>query len=296
MTLAVHYLTPGAEVDEASYLGRFAEPSDFDTLLRASTRVVRPDGSTLCVLLKGALSKDAGLAMYRAVRKRISITQNRGTAAGGKKPTRVRKDGVLTKQQEAIPVASSIMGFFDRSVRMPFCRKTAFMDHYPEAFRACLPALQEAQDAFQAHMPEAYARQKAVVDKTHPDFVIPKTVFTTITLNKNFRTAFHKDAGDFKDGFGVMSYYRSGRFRGGDLVFPAYRVAVSMDSLDLVLFDPHEVHGNTAIEAFTPEYERITCVHYYRENMFYCGSAQDELRNAQNHDTRRGARNLKVKL
>jgi hypothetical protein len=293
--LSLLRLTEPKRGDEA-YLGTFADASHYDHLVDASTRVLRPDGSTLCCLIREGIGREAGLRMYESVRGRISATQNRGTATGGRRPTRVRRDGVLSKQSEAKPVLSGIMGFFDRSVRLPFCRSTAFVEKHPQAYRACLPALQEADAVFAQYMPEAYARQKEVAERTSPDFLIPKTTFTTITLNKNFRTAFHKDAGDFPEGFGVMSYYRSGRFTGGYLVFPAWRVALKMDSLDLVLFDPHEVHGNTDILAYTQRYERITCVHYYRKDMVYCGSAAQELKLAQDHDTRRGPRKIKARV
>ena len=34
---------------------------------------------------------------------------------------------------------------------------------------------------------------------------IPETAFSTITINRNFRTALHRDAGDYKDGFGNLT-------------------------------------------------------------------------------------------
>ena len=37
---------------------------------------------------------------------------------------------------------------------------------------------------------------------THPNFRIEDTAFTTITINKDYRTAVHTDAGDYAAGFG----------------------------------------------------------------------------------------------
>ena len=275
------------------FAGRFATAADYSQLLRTNCRVLREDGSLLLVLLKSAISKPAGAAMYQAIRKNIYETNNRGTASGQEFQFRKKKDGTLSKtHMTAGKVYSSLMGFYDRYPRIPYCRQTSFNEKNPEKFLRCLPALQEADAAFKAHAPENYANQKAVAAATHADFLIPKTTFTTVTLNRNFRTAYHMDAGDLPDGFGVMSVYRSGRFGGMALVFPAYRVAVQLDSFDLLLFDPHEYHGNTACIAPQEGWERITCVHYYRKGMRYCGSADDELELARRHDPRKEKRKM----
>lgn len=68
-----------------------------------------------------------------------------------------------------------------------------------------------------------------------------------------------------------------------------------MDSFDVVLFDPHEVHGNTPIAPLgKAPYERITAVHYYRKNMIYCGTAAQELELAKGHDPRNGVRSMYI--
>lgn len=294
MHLSLLRLNRGPAQDQDRFLRRFAEPGDYDQLLTTSTRVLRPDGTTLCVLLKNAISLQAGGAMYRAVRNKIDLTGNRATAAGTQAKKRIKSDGTVSKTMLVPQVQSSIMGYFDRSPRFPYCRQTAFAEKYPQSYAACMPALQEASALFAEHAPEQHARQQKICEQTSPDFVIPGTVFTTITLNRNFRTGYHRDAGDYADGFGVLTYYRGGRFNGGYLVFPAWRVALKLDSLDCVLFDPHEIHGNTEIVALKPGWERITCVHYYRANMHVCGSAEQELELARNHDPRQGARSMKA--
>ena len=296
--MRTHNLTNPKPPDEDKWLGKWMDSSNYDLLLNETARVLKPDGSLLLVLLKRAISPEAGKAMYAAIRERISATDNRGIASGQPRIQRVLADGKKSRSNRTDKaVNSSIMGFYDRYVRFPYCRKTAFNDNYPEAMAACLPALREASALFAQHAPERYARQRAICERTHPDFMLPGTVFTTVTLNKNFRTACHRDAGDLPDGFGVMTYYRSGKFTGGHLVFPAYRVAAQFDSLDCILFDPHEIHGNTELKslaASTP-YERVTCVHYYRQNMHYCGSAEQELLLAKRHDPRQGPRSMKAR-
>jgi hypothetical protein len=99
--------------------------------------------------------------------------------------------------------------------------------------------------------------------------------FTTITCNRNWRTAAHIDDGDLKDGFGVMCCL--GDFEGCDLVFPRYRAAVRYREGDVLLANVHQVHGNTpllTVGGKEPlpgrEPERLVCVFYYREKMDQC--------------------------
>jgi hypothetical protein len=271
----------GPEQDD-QYLRKFLSSADIDVTVDKTTRIVREDGTTLAILLRGAMHPLEMLPMYRAIRTKIGNSDNRGDASGEKAIRKVKSDGTISStQRTANPCKSSLLGFFDRYPRFPYCRQTAFNEKHPALFVACLPAIRRADWHFQMHMPERWAEQKARAEKTSPDFLIPGTVFTTVTLNKNFRTACHRDAGDLKAGFGCMTYMRSGKFDGGHLAFPAYRTAIKMDSGDLVLFDPHEVHGNTEIRPLTKDWERITCVHYYREKMYFCGDAKAELERAK---------------
>src|SRR5215472_1887421 len=69
-----------------------------------------------------------------------------------------------------------------------------------------------ADAAFMALAPRRHHAQMRYVRKTSPDFTIHGTAFTTVTVNRNFQTAVRKDVGDLRQGFGVMSALRRGRF------------------------------------------------------------------------------------
>jgi len=127
-------------------------------------------------------------------------------------------------------------------------------------------------------LPWRYGNQRAAADKIDPRFLVPDTVFTTITVNKNFRTAAHFDAGDFSDGLSNLLVLSNGKaFSGGYLVFPEYGVAVDVRPGDLLLVNNHEVmHGNTPIVLDDPDAERISLVCYLREKMLELGSYEYE--------------------
>lgn len=276
-TLTVRRVIPLGEED---LLLRTFPSSAGCTVVNETTALVREDGTPLCYLLKKAVPLDEIAPLYQAIHNRISVSHNRGVSSGQKAKARIKKDGTLARTPEN-PVLSSVMGFYDRYPRIPYCRQTAFNQNHPEDFARCLPAIRRVDSLFQATLPGRYAVQAGVAARSSPDFLIPGTVFTTVTMNRNFRTACHRDAGDLKEGFGCLLYMRSGRFSGGDLMFPAYGCGVRMDTGDLVLFDPHEIHGNTEISAYSDKWERITCVFYFREKIMFCGSAAQELDRAK---------------
>ncbi len=271
-----------SEEKENELLGVFAEEKDYNLLVDENAIVIDETGKILAVLVRGEVDlKSEALPFYAAVHKNISPTQNRGVSSGGLRKYHIRKDGKKSNTTVAPQVNSSIIGFYDRYARTNFCRKTAFNENHPELFATCMPMIKKVDDIFSRHHPERYQVQKEISSKTSKDFVIEGTTFTTVTLNKNFRTAYHRDAGDLPDGFGCLSYVQKGKFTGGYLVYPMYETAFRLRTGDVLLFDPHEIHGNTEIKAFSKDWERITAVYYYRKNMIYCGSHFQELERAK---------------
>lgn len=206
-----------------------------------------------------------------------------GKMVGDVKFRRIKQDGTLDEVKRSMkPVESGIVGFFDRNARFPFCRLTAFNLDEPDKFAAAMPLIRAIDSVFKKEVPDRYAAQLEMIEKTSPDFVISDTVFTTITVNKNWQTAVHKDAGDLEEGFGVMTALRAGYYTGCYLVFPQYRVAIDMQSRDLCLADVHQWHGNTPVIGIEGAYERISLVLYMRKKMVHCLSAEEELIRAKN--------------
>jgi|688.fasta_scaffold63242_3 hypothetical protein len=175
------------------------------------------------------------------------------------------------------PVDSGIAGWFDRYPRIPYGRATTYTRDNPEKFAMAYPFLQHLAKGFKELLPQRYAAQKAATDKIDPRFVIPETPFTTVTVNKTFRTAAHRDAGDFSDGLSnLLTLSNDGRYTGGYLIFPEIRIAVNVRPGDLLLVNNHEViHGNTPIVCEEGS-ERVSLVVYLRENMLELGSYEYE--------------------
>lgn len=175
-------------------------------------------------------------------------------------------------------VYSGIAGWFDRYPRIPYGRATSYTQNHYEKFQKSFPFLQSLDRGFRELLPWRWSNQRAAADKIDQSFLVPGTVFTTITVNKTFRTAAHYDAGDFADGLSnLLVLSNNGNFSGGYLVFPEYRIAVNVRPGDLLLVNNHEIlHGNTPIVMHDEEAERISLVCYLREKMLELGSKEYE--------------------
>lgn len=175
-------------------------------------------------------------------------------------------------------VMSGIAGWFDRYPRIPYGRATSYTAREPEKFAMAYPFLQSLAQGFKDLLPWRYNNQMEAAKKLDPRFLVPETPFTTVTVNKSFRTACHFDAGDLTTGLSnLLTLSNNGNYKGCHLVAPEYRVAVNPRPGDLLLINNHEVmHGNTQIELLDEEAERVSLVVYFREKMLELGSKEYE--------------------
>lgn len=290
------------EVDKLG--GTFLNDIHYDLLVQnEDVKILKPDGTPLIVFRSKVLPANVCKAAFPALRGAASGAMNRGMAGGiipggdavkiggqrtfikasddATRAKPIKKDGTISNTSYSVSVPSGIIGYYDRYPRIPFCRLTAFNLSHPEKFAQAIPYIRAINAVFKADMPDRYAAQLKMIRKTSQDFVINKTAFTTVTVNKNWRTACHKDAGDLREGFGVMSALRAGKYKGCYLIFPKYRVAVDMQTRDVCLADVHSWHGNSPLIGVEGMYERLSTVLYYRAGMIDCGTAKEEQERAK---------------
>jgi hypothetical protein len=175
------------------------------------------------------------------------------------------------------PVDSGIAGWFDRYPRIPYGRATTYTRDHFDKFKMAYPFLQHLAKGFADLLPWRYGNQMAAANKIDSRFLIPETPFTTVTVNKTFRTAAHRDAGDLDSGLSnLLTLSNDGRYSGGYLIFPEIRMAVNVRPGDLLLVNNHEIiHGNTPIVCEEGS-ERVSLVVYFREKMLELGSKEYE--------------------
>lgn len=261
---------------------KMLKPSDISVMLTGPARVLKPDGKPLCVYLPGAISPELREQSYPTLHSlKGSYTSNRGYASGSE-----RKESVGQRTYARL-VDSAIAGAFEATGPKQYCRLTAWTGREMESWKGLWPLLGFIANALQEHVPERYAAQVREATRTSPDWVIPGTPFTTVTINNTYSTAVHTDKGDLDSGFSTLAVFRRGDFSGGWLCFPEYRVGVDMQDGDLLLMDAHDWHGNTPLEpepernvrgllVGDPGFERISVVSYFRTKMTKCGDAKTE--------------------
>ena len=224
--------------------------------------------------------------------KRIMPMSNAEKASETKK----FKAFYISQTETAFPVMSGIGGYYGRYPRIPYCRTTLYTGADVERWEKCMNYINKTDQFFKELLPTRYAAQKRVAETIDPQLRIGDTAFTTVTINNNFRTACHRDAGDLKEGFGNLSCTGKGEWDGGYTILPEYRVGAKLNPGDVLIMDVHQIHGNTPIrekgtgrEAVfignknnkekKVNFERISLVCYLRENMTQCGSrAYEDLR------------------
>lgn len=238
-------------------------------------------GKCIAKFRKKTIPKNIANNAYLSLLKASKSSSNRGIASGSKRKFKMLKDGTVSNTGHADPVNSSIIGYFDKNPRFPYCRQTAFNQHEFDKFKKAYPIIKYVDNKYAELMPKHYKKQRDIADKTTQDFVIKNTAFTTVTVNKNWQTAVHKDAGDFDEGFGNLVVLRKGLYTGGYFVVPKWGVAFDMQNLDLLLVDVHQWHGNTQITKIDKDATRISLVMYYRKKMIECGTVNEELKKAK---------------
>lgn len=294
--IPIYNLKPVCSYEEShKYASNYATDKDYSVLINSDCDAYKEDGQPLFFYRKNRIPASICKTAYKNLRKAAQPTENRGMAAGildneehlkHKQSSvtrfqRIKKDGTLSRVHRAKKVCSGIAGYFDRNARRPYCRQTAFTEHNRKEFTASIPYLKSINSLFAEACPERYNAQAEYAGKTNKDFIISGTVFTTVTVNLNFQTAYHLDAGDLKAGLGNIAVLKAGKYEGGYTVMPRYDCAFDLGSGDVCFFDVHEYHGNTKIKAKAP-YERISVVCYYREKMTDCGSMLEELDKVKN--------------
>lgn len=213
----------------------------------------------------------------------------------------IKNDGGVSKMKVNNQVASNPIGFYEESnnfSKLP-CRLTHFTRTNFEKYNEGLCFIKEIDNQFKKLVPESYKKQLDRAN-TKAHLKIPGTCFSTITINRNFRTAQHRDAGDFSGGFGNLSVIKRGKYHGGYTAFPQFGVAVDVDTGDFLAMDVHQWHCNTEIcetdedRAYNetietdyhdnPEvgtvgiyekYTRLTFVCYLREKIANCPDSVD---------------------
>jgi hypothetical protein len=256
--------------------GKYLNSNNYDLLITEDADGYDVNGNLLFRFRKNAIPLETLMLGVNSFKDSIEVTESRGYASGSSHK-RIRKDGSVSNITVGNKVESGSVGFMDSGAMVKYCRKTAFAKNYFDKYKSGIPFVKFVDDKYKELCPDHYAKQKAIAQGTNQNYVIGDTAFTTVTVNKNFRTAVHQDAGDYPDGFGNLIAYREGDWTGGYFCLPQYKVAIDLQNTDILFVDVHKWHGNTDFINTEEDWLRISFVIYYREYMYKCKQPAEEL-------------------
>lgn len=271
--------------------------------------------------------------------RKFSMTkkENRGAAAGPISPSKLpryvakvdstrkmknrayfyKQDGVKSKQAISNLSPSNIAGFFDYPPSHPSlktnsnrCKETNFVVKHPQKWGHVQPYIQHVDNLYSKIRPHLYSRQRKKADQVI-EFTIPKTVFSTLTMNYSWRAAVHQDKHNIKskDGVAILTvaedHLNKNHYKGCFLGFPQFGFAVNVRQGDILITDNHSGwHGNTqfypekeghSVQLQKPEfpkternkwsskeiknnwhYNRLSMVYYLREGLSNCKTQKNK--------------------
>jgi hypothetical protein len=282
-TLPVRRLVPAMTEDEAFDLTNkptLLTRNDVDHIVTTTEIGRLSDGKLIYLFVKDVIPYHFCVSAFPVLLNAANATViggNRAIAAGAYMEPQILKDGSRGKRN-VVPdlphlrgAKNGVIGFYDK----PQCRLTSFAAHYWEEFQETWPLIRRVNEVFREYLPEQYANQAEAASRIDSRYVIADSVFSTVTVNRNFQTAVHIDEGDLHSGFGALTILTAGTFSGGELVFPQFRIGVDFKMQDVLLADVHQPHGNLPIVGVKDEYERVSLVLYFRESMLWkCPAAR----------------------
>jgi hypothetical protein len=233
------------------------------TIYDTDVDIYTEEGKLIGKLRKQVLDPDIVKIGWEGFWISAAPSRNRGAAAGpidvkgkywkGKNPTDIngwsakyKLDGkTLSNMRVNNNVFSSVLGYFDATpfMKLP-CRLTSYTTRYWKYFNHGLPFIRAIDECFKELVPDRYQQQRKAAEEK-PLLHIADTSFSSVTVNRNFRTALHRDAGDFKEGYGNLSVIERGKYQGGYTLFPQFNIGFNVRTGDFLAMDVHEWHTNT---------------------------------------------------
>lgn len=238
-------LTGSEQVDENISPQYFSE-KDFDIV--AESGIFSDNGKVAAVYVRNGINVHICEKAAVCLAKAATTNNLRSLTNGGSPPQ------------------TGIVGYYDylSNPTQKKCRETQFMRKHETLIKnGCFEFLNSMNTIYSQVAPAHFSLQKKVIPQSYQLF---KTVFSTITVNRNFRTAPHTDKGDFKCGLAGLCVIK-GIFEGCHLAIPKIKKAFELKVGDVLFFDASLLHGNTEVISFNNSWERISVVCYLRNGL-----------------------------
>ena len=243
------------KIDFSRYQKRSASDEDYDLLIDEDA-VVTVDGVPKIV--------------YLANVKNPAVLSARQAVQTIKYSTSTRTSGLVTR--------SRIFGYSPRNVlRGHACRATSMAVDCPSEHSIVCGAAAFANSEYEKWFPDVHRSHAEMLGKVRPEWVIPKSVFTSGIVNYNNPLQYHFDSGNFASVCSAMIGFRH-KTQGGVLSCPEIGMGFAIGDCSLILFDGQKLlHGVTPIRKTAKDAFRYTIVYYSLKQMWNCDSVKGEI-------------------
>lgn len=179
------------------------------------------------------------------------------------------KKDFITSQPRSNRCLSNVVGAIDRSGRIPYGRLTKSTTDRYEEFASNKDFFQEVNNLLKESNIEKFEilneRFSRVKDSKYNLF---GTAFTTITVNNNFQVAYHRDGNNAENAVAVLAVMETGKWKGGEFVFPELRLGFDIREGDVFVGDNQGlIHGMLPFDFQSTDAENIMFVFYQRDRI-----------------------------
>lgn len=251
-------------IDEADYIGKYAQESDVSHVISEDT-IVLEDGKPI-VLYKRT---NWDLEPLRTALDHASL-------------------GTFTRHAKvSFESESASFGF---SPRMPLfgrpCKISEFSVVNPDIMGLLEAWTEEITSVYRTHNPDIAQKHHDTAARVRSGYRIRDTMFTSGIINRSSQLPYHYDSGNFKGVWSAMLGMRKG-VEGGYLNIPRYGIALEIADGSLSYFNGQDaLHGVTPMRRTHPEGNRYTIVWYSIERMWQCLTSAEEIALANQRNTR----------
>ncbi|RNF26958.1 putative j-binding protein [Trypanosoma conorhini] len=243
-------LTGQEVVDNAAdTVAEYLSETDFGVVTESGVFYDESGERVLAIYIRGGVKKDICQRASSALEAAATTRNLRKAINGGK-----------------VNPETGIVGYYDylNNPTQRKCRETEFTrKNWSTIADPCEAFLVAMDKLYSECAPTHYKLQRIAIP---PHYQLFNTVFSTMTVNRNFRTAVHTDKGDFRSGLAALSVI-DGVFDGCHLAIKALGKAFRLEVGDVLFFDTSLEHGNTEVHNFDYCWKRVSVVCYLRNGL-----------------------------
>lgn len=306
------YIKKSYEAQEGFYYPE----SHYDTIYKNEIKIIDSDTQKIIAILKKNVIPQEDRQKYKDILRSPAKakTKNRGNGAGKVDIKRFPKqakelcdkngnpidpnkhytslfyknqEGKFVNRGQSNLVRSGCAGYFDKRGSLP-CRMVSWSAKNSVKHNELIPLCNVIAETHKLVDIESYTKQKERAELS-PSYIFGNTIYSTLTLNYDFRTASHRDKGDFKSGLSTLTILEDipNNYEGLYLGLPEYKIAFDIRDGDILFFDTHQIHCNTEYKVLSDKLGinnivdedgvsdkyfagRISIVAYLRERLYLC--------------------------